>query len=174
MICLICGAEIPEGVEVCPSCENGTRHPKREELIAWLMTGYRIVRELKQGLELLDVTQEKAMRATSYLKQAPGGNGRESRIETYGIAIVDGERTLDLMTDTLRRHDYLISKWAREIPDPEGSLLFLRYVARYQWQDIAAALHYAERSVFYVHDKALAALGRKVTIGDMYGRNKNG
>ena len=173
MICVICGAVIPEGAEVCPSCRNGTRHLRRAEVIGWLMRGYLIKRRIEEQMDRIRTTKSKATRATSYIKFAPGGQGRTSRIEQYGISLVDGERDLYALECALFDHHVSVCEWACNLNAPERNVILRRYVRLQTWKDIAEEMHYSERWTYALHDRALRELSKIMTLNDIYGGMDN-
>ena len=118
-------------------------------------------RDAKRRIALLTARREKyEARATSGVARyhaGPGGSTRRvSSVEKYALKLVDLTRELDAEIAHYTEVRCEIINVIRAVDDfDERQVLTLRYLDGWSWRRIIDAMSYSERSVFYIHGRAL-------------------
>ena len=130
------------------------------DAIEFLSQAYHIDLRINSKLEQLESLNSLAAKATATFGNEPVSGTRDmQRREAIICKIVDLEREInddiDQMVDTKRELRELVES----ISNVEyRTVLELRYLNFKKWEQIAVAMHYALRTVHYIHDKAIEFL----------------
>lgn len=96
---------------------------------------------------------------TTYQKDMVDGSRDVHKREEIICKIVDMQNEINADIDQLIDMKRQIKKMIKAVPFVDGrTILEMRYVNLCKWEEIAVGMHYALRSVHYIHDKAIAFL----------------
>lgn len=95
-------------------------------------------------------------------KEYVQSSGDKDTVGSAAIKILDAEREAE---DHVRRYverKKIIIRQIEEIGSQDyADVLFYRYVEYMTFQDLASVMHYSERQIYRMHDKALAVFDEK-------------
>jgi hypothetical protein len=114
-------------------------------------------------LEQLDSLNSLAVKATSTYGNDPVSGTRDvHKREDIICKIVDLQNEINAEIDRLVDMKREIKIMIEAVPFVDGrTILEMRYVNLCKWEEIAVGMHYALRSVHYIHDKAVQYLEEK-------------
>lgn len=122
----------------------------------YLKQAYRIDQRINSKLAQVASLRELARKATTTLKIVPSGAYDNHSMESVIVKIVDLENEINRETDALIETKRGITEAIRGVKNIEyQTLLELRYLCFYPWEEIAASLHKDVRWVYRIHDRAL-------------------
>ena len=109
--------------------------------------------------------REMAMRATGRADAVrTSGTSRHSKVETYVLELIEVHEELQKEIARLRAKASRAEKLIATLEDDRyRTVLQLRYLCGYDWQDIADRLHFSLRWVHKLHGEALRLLAQGYT-----------
>lgn len=127
----------------------------KEYLEQALRLEYRIRAKLAQIGSLRCLSE----RVTSFLSDMPRSQpGNPHTLENTVVRIVEMEHEVDAIIDRMLAMQHEIADMLEYVPDGEHQeLLASRYIRYSSWKEIAEAMHYNERYIYKLHDRALKA-----------------
>lgn len=163
--CVICGAIIPEGRQVCPTCARRayqTGHanePRPENPAKAYLRRYRAMMARRDSLQrAIDEAYDRATSCTQKLKavHVDGGNAAYDRMAEDVIKVADSTEQLKAVMDQIDRELQEILRAIDAVPDEmQKTILTLRYIEGLGWTEIQERLHYEERHIFMIHGRGL-------------------
>ena len=127
----------------------------REEFMSIPLTDLKI-RILEQSIATLRIT------ATS-LSAPLGGDrvqtsGTTDRVGRIVAEIADAELEMDREIQHLAQLRLEAIQMVEGLPDPDQSVMRLRYIVGAQWETIADEVGYTERNCYFIHNRAMKTL----------------
>ena len=127
----------------------------REEFMSIPLTDLKI-RILEQSIATLRIT------ATS-LSAPLGGDrvqtsGTTDRVGRIVAEIADAEIEMDREIQHLAQLRLEAIQMVEGLPDPDQSVMRLRYIVGAQWETIADEIGYTERNCYLIHNRAMKKL----------------
>lgn len=127
----------------------------REEFMSIPLTDLKI-RILEQSIATLRIT------ATS-LSAPLGGDrvqtsGTTDRVGRIVAEIADAEIEMDREIQHLAQLRLEAIQMVEGLPDPDQSVMRLRYIVGAQWETIADEIGYTERNCYLIHNRAMKRL----------------
>ena len=115
---------------------------------------------INSKLEELDSLKALAEKVTTtYQKDMVDSSRDVHKREEIICKIVDMQNEINADIDQLIDMKRQIKKMIKAVPFVDGrTILEMRYVNLCKWEEIAVGMHYALRSVHYIHDQAIASL----------------
>jgi len=126
----------------------------------YLSQAYRIDQRINSKLEQVQSLRELATKATATLSDTPASGSRNVHSMSDIIdKMIDLEAEINADIDRLvdlKREIVMVIKW---VENPEyQTLLELRHLCFKSWEEIAVTMHYDIRTIYRIHDRALAAV----------------
>jgi len=127
----------------------------REEFCSIPLTEMRI-RILKQSIA--------ALRTLATSLSAPLGgdrvqsSGTSDRVGHIVADIADAEADMEKDIQRLARLRLDALELIRTLPEPDQSVMRLRYIVGMTWEDIAEGMGYSERNCYLIHRRAMRQL----------------
>lgn len=118
--------------------------------------------QIKKAVELEELAKSAAERMTAILTPTPKGKGNASRVELYGIKMLEAQqRRVELQAEYIIEQMEIAAEIMRRISEPlTCSILISRYVEGKCWQEIFDALDYSPRRIYRLHREGLQVLER--------------
>jgi len=123
----------------------------------YLSQAYRIDQRINSKLEQVRSLNELATKATNTISDMPGSATRNvHQMEDVVVKIVDLQVDINADIDELVDLKSDIMGVIKEVDSPEQqTLLELRYLCFKSWEEIAVAMGYTVRNVYFLHRQAL-------------------
>jgi len=131
--------------------------------VEFLSQGYHLDLRINNKLEQLESLNSLAAKATTAFGNEPVSGTRDvHRREAIICKIVDLQNEINADIDRLVDIKRELRKTIESVPDVDlRTVLELRYLNFRKWEQIAVSMHYALRTVHYIHDKAIEYLDSK-------------
>ena len=131
--------------------------------VEFLSQGYHLDLRINNKLEQLESLNSLAAKATTAFGNEPVSGTRDvHRREAIICKIVDLQNEINADIDRLVDIKRELRKPIESVPDVDlRTVLELRYLNFRKWEQIAVSMHYALRTVHYIHDKAIEYLDSK-------------
>ena len=131
--------------------------------VEFLSQGYHLDLRINNKLEQLESLNSLAAKATTAFRNEPVSGTRDvHRREAIICKIVDLQNEINADIDRLVDIKRELRKTIESVPDVDlRTVLELRYLNFRKWEQIAVSMHYALRTVHYIHDKAIEYLDSK-------------
>lgn len=128
--------------------------------VEFLSQGYHLDLRINNKLEQLESLNSLAAKATTAFGNEPVSGTRDvHRREAIICKIVDLQNEINADIDRLVDIKRELRKTIESVPDVDlRTVLELRYLNFRKWEQIAVSMHYALRTVHYIHDKAIEYL----------------
>jgi hypothetical protein len=124
----------------------------------YLSQAYRIDQRINAKIEQVQSLRELTMKATATLSDTPPSNGTRNvhRMEDIIAKMVDLEAEINADLNRLIDLKHEIITVVKCVQDPElQTLLELRYLCFKTWEEIAVAINWSIRQVYYMHGESL-------------------
>ncbi len=134
------------------------------DTVEFLLQAYHIDLRINNKLEQLESLNALATKATTTYGSEPVSGSRDvHRIEAVICKIMDLQNEINADIDRLVDIKQEVREMIESVPSVEGrTILEMRYISCRKWEEIAYSMHYALRSVHYIHDKAIEYLEEKM------------
>ncbi len=131
-----------------------------QNAVEFLSQARHIDVRINSKLEELSSLKALAEKVTAtYQKDMVDGSRDVHKRENIICKIVDLQNEINVEIDQLVDMKRSIRKMIETVPFVDGrTILEMRYVNLRKWEEIAVGMHYALRSVHYIHDKAIQYL----------------
>jgi len=123
----------------------------------YLGQAYRIDLRIHSKQEQIKSLNDLAMRATNVISDMPGSATRNvHKMEDVVVKIVDLQEEIKCDISKLVDLKSDIMAVIKEVDSPEQqTLLELRYLCFKSWEEIAVAMGYTVRNIYFLHRQAL-------------------
>ena len=163
--CVVCGAIIPEGRQVCPTCARrafqtgAPNEPKPENPAKTYLRRYRAMITRRDSLQrAIEEAYDRATSCTQKLRavHVDGGNAAYDRMAEDVIKVADSTEQLKAVMGQIDQELQEILRAIDAVPDEmQKTILTLRYIEGLGWTDIQERLHYEERHICMIHGRGL-------------------
>ena len=133
--------------------------------VEFLSQAYHIDLRINSKLEQLESLNSLAAKATTTFGNEPVSGSRDvHRREAVICKIIDLQNEINDDIDRLVDIKREVHRVKESVPGVDlRTVLELRYLNFQKWEQIAVSMHYALRTVHYIHDKAIEYLEENYT-----------
>ena len=130
-----------------------------------LSTVMELAEKIRAAQAELERLKSLATATTTRLDGLPKAKSITSRVESLTAKIVDCERELNnLVEESACAQIDLTLEISDKVKDAASDVLYQRYILCKPFAEIAAAMHFSERQIYYLHRRGRRAFESKADL----------